>query len=78
MWRFHQSRRKSEPAGGSFFVRRLSVGIILIGFVSLVVADHATCGGTYLAVSRHVTGDAAHDRALDTPFGIGTPDQSQR
>jgi hypothetical protein len=73
---FTKSGRKSKTKQPSLFVRRLRMGIVRTGLVSLVVADRAARGGTGLAMSRHVTGDATHDRALDTSFGTRTPDGS--
>src|SRR6185312_2488409 len=64
--------------GRLLLVRRLGVGVVRLRLVGLVMTDHAACGRSQLAVTRHMAGNAADNSTFDAAFGVGGTERSQR
>jgi hypothetical protein len=66
------------PTERSLLAWRLGVGVVGIGFVGFVMADHAAGRSAHFSVTGHVAGYAADDSAFDASFCIGAGDRRHR
>jgi len=57
-----------------FLTRRLGVGVVGIGFIGFVVANHAARRRAQLSVARHAASPAADYGSFDASLGVGAGD----